>query len=320
MSQFKIRYFSLIFVLIFTLIIGVYFNYKKLCLSFIPYGVSDFNYVTLGSDKDFCLKIIDKSIKFITNEKGARIIKNKSHANLKVFGDSQVLGLEVNSHNDYFLREEFNNNSFEVYAAPNNGPYEVINRINELEFNPNENVVINFNISVDIYRLNDWYPENFISLHEKHIDLIHQVPFLADIFMLYNILFKNNFTIKRSDLFDMQALFLEQNLNTLNYELKIYLDDLNEILFKKNITATLIFSTPYWLYSSNDASFKILNMEIFDKYKELISIIENYSFINYYSQIKFARTKEPTIIQRYEFTSDNRHIKNYLLKKIIYFN
>ena len=310
----RIKFRLIVFILSFILIFSIYFNFT--CLSFIPYGISNQNYVTLGANQSFCVKTNNNIIKFITNNKGARIITNQNYINIKIFGDSQALGLEVNSYRDYFLNDQFKNNSYEIYAAPNNGPYEVINRINELSFNSDENIIINFNTSVDFYRLKEWYPQNFISLKEKHINLVHQYPFLSDIFILYNLFFKKNFTTQRNNTIEMQNIFLQEELKNFNYNLKDYLNKLHLILLKKNIRATLIFSTPYWLYNDDSNSFKILNTDVLEKYNDLNQIIYEHTTNNKYNNIKFAKTIDPLVIQRDGFTDDNRHIKNLLLKNI----
>ena len=315
----RIKFRLIVFILSFILIFSIYFNFNFTCLSFIPYGISNQNYVTLGANQSFCVKTKNIIIKFITNNKGARIIANHNYINIKIFGDSQALGLEVNSYKDYFLNDQFKNNSYEIYAAPNNGPYEVINRINELSFNSDENIIINFNTSVDFYRLKEWYPQNFISLKEKHINSVHKYPFLSDIFILYNLFFKKNFTTQRNNTIEMQNIFLQEELENFNFNLKDYLNKLHLILKKKNIRATLIFSTPYWLYSDDGNFFKILNTDVLEKYNELNQIIYELTNNNQYHNIKFAKTIDPLVIQRDGFTNDNRHIKNFLLKNINYF-
>ena len=50
---------------------------------------------------------------------------------LQAFGDSQVLGLDIQKIEDHYLHNTYKKYNFIIYAAPNNGPYEVINFLNK---------------------------------------------------------------------------------------------------------------------------------------------------------------------------------------------
>ena len=207
MLRFKYRY-IFIFTLLLILLINIFIKNGHNCLSFLPYGISESSYVTLASEKSFCIGSKD-IIKFQTNDKGARILKNKNFIkNLKIFGDSQAIGLEVNNSNEYFLTKKFSDTNFEIYAAPNNGPYESLNRIQDVNFESDELIVFNFNLSVDLYRLNNWDPKNFVSLNETNLKIIHKYPFLNEIFIFYILIFNNNFTLSRNNTNEMQDIFL----------------------------------------------------------------------------------------------------------------
>ena len=70
-----------------------------------------------------------------TNEFGARIIeKNDSGENIIAFGESQLLGLDYSDgEGPHDLHLIFPDNNLEIYAAPNNGPFEASNQIRYLE-------------------------------------------------------------------------------------------------------------------------------------------------------------------------------------------
>ena len=76
MLRFKYRY-IFIFTLLLILLINIFIKNGHNCLSFLPYGISESSYVTLASEKSFCVGSKD-IIKFQTNDKGARILKNKN--------------------------------------------------------------------------------------------------------------------------------------------------------------------------------------------------------------------------------------------------
>ena len=90
------------------LIIIIYFilfinpaNAKK-CLSFLPYGFND-SYVHLPQSASFCVKH-GKIIKYQTDNYGARLINHDALNNtIQIFGDSQVLGLDVESIKQHYL-------------------------------------------------------------------------------------------------------------------------------------------------------------------------------------------------------------------------
>ena len=76
MLRFKYRY-IFILALLLILLINIFVKNVHNCLSFLPYGISESSYVTLASEKSFCVGSKD-IINFQTNDKGARILKNKN--------------------------------------------------------------------------------------------------------------------------------------------------------------------------------------------------------------------------------------------------
>ena len=321
MLQFKYRY-ILILGLLLVLLINIFIKNSQNCLSFLPYGISENNYVTLISNQSFCIENTD-IIKFQTNEKGARILKNQnSKKNLKIFGDSQAVGLEVNNANEYFLTKQFSNTNFEIYAAPNNGPYESLNRIEYINFKVDELIVFNFNLSVDLYRLDHyWDPEDFVSLTENNLKIIHKYPFLNEIFIFYSLIFNNNFTVNRNNTIEMQEIFIKKDLNALKNHFIDFFDDFSYLLDEKDIKALVIFSTPYWLYSHTDSNnLEISNNILLDKFQNLEEILMNINNEIQYKNIKFAKTIYSKNLDLKDLTNDKRHIRHANLKNIKAFN
>ena len=118
--------------ILFFFIITFLFNTElkaKNCLSFVPYGFNDF-YVHLPQEALFCVKEEKKIISYKTDIYGGRIFSNdKLNEEIQIFGDSQVLGLDIEKIEDHYLSQLYKKN-FIIYAAPNNGPFEVINFLN----------------------------------------------------------------------------------------------------------------------------------------------------------------------------------------------
>ena len=101
------------------------------CLSFIPYGYNE-SYVHLPENASFCIKQGKIIKKYQTDNYGGRLLHDEALNNkIQVFGDSQVLGLDIEQVKQHYLNALYIENNFVIYAAPNNGPYEVINFLNK---------------------------------------------------------------------------------------------------------------------------------------------------------------------------------------------
>ena len=91
---------SLIYFILFTNSLNA-----KNCLSFLPYGFNEL-YVHLPQSASFCVrqgKIVNK---YQTDRYGGRLLNSKNLDNknkIQVFGDSQVLGLEVENIEEHYL-------------------------------------------------------------------------------------------------------------------------------------------------------------------------------------------------------------------------
>ena len=103
----------------------------KGCLSFLPYGFNE-SYVHLPQSVSFCVKQGKTIINYQTDNYGGRFLGDETVKNkIQVFGDSQVLGLDVENIEQHYLNALYKKNNLVIYAAPNNGPYEVINFLNK---------------------------------------------------------------------------------------------------------------------------------------------------------------------------------------------
>ena len=232
-----------IFIIIIAVFIIIFLSSKKYhsnnCLSFLPYGYNS-DYVHLPLEASFCVNEGNKKIQYSTDFLGGRLItKEKATNTIQIFGDSQVLGLGVNKIQNHFLNKIYNNSNLKIYAAPNNGPYEVINFLEENNNFLDKKIVIVFNFSVDIFRLNlDWNPKNFVALKSHELDDILDYPIKYDWIILKNLLFNRKFTLARYDNDKMQNLFLNSSEKKLKIQIKNYLNLLSQIKKKNNYRVT----------------------------------------------------------------------------------
>lgn len=315
------KFFKLFFgnknIIFYILIIFFYtlFTFKveaKGCLSFLPYGYND-SYVHLPENASFCVKYGNSKKNYITDYLGGRILINDVYSNsqkLKIFGDSQVLGLDIEKNQDHYLYKLYKDKTFIIYAAPNNGPYEVINFLNENKDIIDEKIIINFNLSVDLYRISDeWLPQNFVALKDYELDEILDFPFKYRIILFKNFLLNKNFEISRFNNKEMQNLFINSNHTELSNNLKIYLKKLIIIAKKFDIKVDLIFTEPYWIYSKNKEKNKLqLDEELNSKLNKLICDSINSSFINNFNNVRISEPKQ--MLKLDDLTIDRRHIKS----------
>jgi len=121
---------NILLIILFYFILFINSANAKKCLSFLPYGYNE-SYVHLPQNASFCVKQGQIKNKYQTDHYGGRLLHNKDLNNkIQVFGDSQVLGLDVENIKQHYLNTLYKKNNFIIYAAPNNGPYEVINFLN----------------------------------------------------------------------------------------------------------------------------------------------------------------------------------------------
>ncbi|MDA8851321.1 hypothetical protein N9J04_00945 [Candidatus Pelagibacter sp.] len=284
----------------------------KDCLSFLPYGFNE-SYVHLPQSASFCIKQGKIIIKYQTDNYGGRLLSDETVNNkIQVFGDSQVLGLDVENIEQHYLNTLYKKNNFVIYAAPNNGPYEVINFLNKNKKILQKKIIVTFNFSTDLYRiLNYWNPENVVALKDYELDEILEYPFKYRLIIFKNLLLNKNFTISLYDNEKMQNLFLNSNHDELYNNLIKYFDELNKIANKLDIKIDFIVTHPYWAYSIDKKNNKLLlNKELNKKVEKLIcSSFQGTKKIN-----KVLISQLPEILELNDLTTDKRHLKSTKIK------
>jgi len=284
----------------------------KGCLSFLPYGFNEF-YVHLPQSASFCVKQGKTNYRYRTDNYGGRLLYNDSpNSKIQVFGDSQVLGLDVENIEQHYLNTLYKKNNFVIYAAPNNGPYEVINFLNKNRKILQKKIIVTFNFSTDLYRvLNYWNPENFVALKDYELDEILEHPFKYRWIVFKNLLLNKNFTISKYDNEKMQNLFLNSEQYKLYKNLTKYFNELNETANKLDIEIDFIVTHPYWVYSIDKKNNKLLlNKELNDKVEKLICS----SFRGTKKISKLLISRLPEILELDDLTTDKRHLKSTKIK------
>ena len=284
----------------------------KSCLSFLPYGWNDF-YVHLPQNATFCVNQSGLSRKYITDNYGGRILSNElSNEKIQVFGDSQVLGLDVEKIEEHYLSDKYKNYNLIIYAAPNNGPYEVINFLNKNKKILKKKIIVTFNFAVDIYRVsNTWHPTNFVALKNYELDEILDHPFKYRLIIFKNLLFSKNFTIKKYNNKKMQNLFLNSNQDEVYNNLFNYFNELDKLANKNNLEVDFIVTHPYWLYSIDKKKDDLLLEENLNK-KVFQLICKTFKETKNIKKILISKPSINFSLQNLTF--DNRHIESKKIK------
>ena len=299
---------------VFILILFISKVNAKDCLSFLPYGFNDF-YVHLPENKTFCVKEANISREYKTDNFGGRLLHNDLFDNkIQVFGDSQVLGLDIENIKQHYLHKIYKNSNFIIYAAPNNGPYEVINFLNINKNILNKKIVVTFNFSVDIYRVSyNWDPKNFVALRDDEIDEILEHPLKYKLIIFKNMLLNKNFTIARLNNKEMQNFFLNSSQNTIYQNLIKYFDELNKTAEELNLEIDFIITHPYWVYSKNKKKNNfLLEKKLNKKVEKLIckTFKKTRNIKNVYVSNIENQKKNPSL------TYDKRHLKSHEINLI----
>ena len=233
-----------------------------------------------------------------------------------LFRSSQVLGLDIENVEQHYLNALYKKNNFVIYAAPNNGPYEVINFLNKNKKILQKKIIVTFSFSTDLYRvLNYWNPENFVALKDHELDEILEHPFKYRLIVFKNLLLNKNFTISRYDNEKMQNLFLNSDQNKLYKNLTKYFNELNETANKLDIEIDFVVTHPYWVYSIDKKNNKLLLN------KELNKKVEKFICSSFQSTKKISKvliSHVPEILELDDLTTDNRHLKSTKIKLTTY--
>ena len=306
-------------ILLFILIYFILFVPKadaKGCLSFLPYGFNE-SYVHLPQSASFCVKQGKTIIKYQTDNYGGRLLSDETVNNkIQVFGDSQVLGLDVENIEQHYLNILYKKNNFVIHAAPNNGPYEVINFLNKNKKILKKKIIVTFSFSTDLYRiLNYWNPENFVALKDYELYEILEHPFKYRLMVFKNLLLNKNFTISRYDNEKMQNLFLNSDQDKLYKNLIKYFDELNNTANNLEVEIDFIVTHPYWVYSIDKKNSKLLlDKEINKKVEKLIC--NSFQITKKIGKVLISQV--PETLELNDLTFDKRHLRSnkIYLKKL----
>ena len=281
-------------------------------MSFLPYAFNE-SYVHLPQSASFCVKQGKIINKYQTDKYGGRLLYSEALNNkIQVFGDSQVLGLDIEQVEQHYLNTLYKKNNFIIYAAPNNGPYEVINFLNKNKKILQKKIIVTFNFSTDIYRIaNYWEPKNFVALREYELDEVLEHPFKYRLIVFKNLLLNKNFTLSRYDNKKMQNLFLNSNHDKIYNNLIKYFDTLNETANKLNLEIDFIVTHPYWAYSIDKKNDKLLlDKELNEKIEKLIcNSFKSTKKIN-----KILISGVPETLELKDLTFDKKHLKSNKVK------
>ena len=292
-----------ILLIIFFLILTISPSKSKDCLDFLPFGHND-NYVQLPQETEFCIKYGKQNLTFKTDSRGGRFFKIINENTIQVFGDSQILGIDIEDQKDHFLSKSYREDLV-IYAAPNNGPYQVLNFIILNQEKIKKKIIISFNLSVDIFRLSpDYNIQNYVALREDQLNDIIEKPFKYRLIILKSLITNKFFTISRKNQKKMQNLFLDKNTEEIKKNLDIYFENLNEIINKLDIEVDYILTMPYWIYEKNKNNKNFfVNSNIEDKLKTLVC--------KTFQKNNKLQKKYISILNDYNgiLTEDKRHIR-----------
>jgi len=280
----------------------------------LPYGFNE-SYVHLPQSSSFCFKQGKTKYTYKTDNYGGRLLYGEGlNDKIQVFGDSQVLGLDVENIQQHYLHNFYKKSNFIIYAAPNNGPYEVINFLSQNKKILKKKIIVTFNLSTDIYRIfNYWNPENFVALKDYELDEILENPFKYRLIVFKNLLLNKNFTLSRFDNKKMQDLFLNSDQDELYKNLNKYFGELNKIANKLDIEIDFIVTHPYWVYSIDKKNSKLLlDKKLNEKVEKLICN----SFLPTRKINKILISKVSKNLLLNDLTIDKRHLKSSKIKLV----
>ena len=290
----------IIFLLFTSIILFLSINYNS-CFKSPPHGYIN-GYSSLVYSREFCIEDYKDIIYFKTDYQGARILEDFEIKNfIKIFGDSQVLGLDTKKKSDHYLNNIYPNNNFIIYASPNNGPYEVINSL-DLNSQVDEDVILTFNASTDFFRLSkNWSFYQHVPLNIKKANFLSLSPLFYDFYKLI-IFYTVHNEVEKLNINRMQNLFLEIKNETFFEDFNIYFKTLDNFARKKILTYEYFFTHPYWIYDVNE-DILILNEKVYSKYEDLV-----FKISKKYPKIRFSK---PSIhLKLNELTFDMRHLRS----------
>ena len=138
---------------------------------------------------------------------------------------------------------------------PNNGPFEASNQIRHLEqkslrgngWLTGKNIVIGFNYSTDIFRINDgWDPRRFVPLEKKDLEKIFLIPGYHDLLLLKARIAGKKFGSTVSDASKTIDYYFKISDEQRQENIERWLVDLRNNGAIKDAAKTLVIFPPYW--------------------------------------------------------------------------
>ena len=295
--------FSIYFILIILLFYSniLYAN----CINFIPYYYTGKSHKII-ENKEFCVKnFSEKNIVYKSDEFGARIISNYPKKPKKVyFGDSQLLGLDVNAKEHNFFSDNF---SVSLHATPNNGPYEVLNLIIERKLPPEE-VYITFNFSRDIFRINqNWNPSKYKIFSKKELEKIIVSRFKYNLTLMKKYFLDRKLTFKAPNVIKLRQKFSNKEKLTFIINLNTYFNILKLIKKSDNKFGGYYIYPPFWAFDVKGRKITALDNSIKIDYKIIVcSQVKNLKPL--FSKIYVMDLDNKNLLKS-SLTKDLRHIK-----------
>ena len=266
-----------------------------------PFGHND-NYVQLPEESEFCVKYGDKNLIFKTDKEGGRYFVNSKNNIIQIFGDSQILGLDIQNQQRHFLSHYYSENLI-IYAAPNNGPYEALNFIILNQEKIKKKIIISFNLSVDMFRLfPDWDIQNYVALRDDQLNDILDNPYKYRLIILKSLITNKFFTISRKNQNDARIIS-KYWYKRFWKNFKIYLKILNEIIKNYDLEVEFILTMPYWIYELDKKQKYFINSNLENKLN--ILICSTFAVNNNLNKIYVTNLKENNDI----LTRDKRHLR-----------
>jgi hypothetical protein len=132
-------------------------------------------------------------------------------------------------------------------------------------------------------------------------------PFKYKLIVFKNLFLNKNFTLSRYDNKKMQELFLNSDQDELYNNLTKYFEELNETAKNTGIEIDFIVTHPYWVYSIDKKSNKLLLDKILnDKVEKLIC--NSFQITKKINKILISQV--PETLQLNDLTYDKRHLKS----------
>jgi hypothetical protein len=274
------------------------------CLSFIPYFFENQSH-KLVRNKNFCVDhLADFEINFKSDKNGARILSEFPEASSKIyFGDSQLLGLDVNAEDHYFYSEV---KSISLHATPNNGPYEALELVKERELPP-QNIHIAFNFGRDIFRiLPTWDPSKYVLFSEAQLDRVTNSNFTYNLVMMKKF-FQGKVTFKPPNNKGVRNRFLSKDENHYTIALAQYFNALKALNYTDKFSAFYVYP-PFWVFDADGQRLLALDPEMANSYQSILcSQLET---INSVFETAYVMDPSSLDIHVARLTKDMRHFSS----------